>query len=173
LEAGDVVTAVDGKPVVTSQELKDEIREKKIGQNVTLAVSRLANEAVKQLKISVKMRELPDKIMLASNSESNSAHTNGSGNLGFTVKALTKDLADELNIEMTEGVVVSSVERNGLAARVDIKPGDIVTKVNRHPVANPKQFREVTKALDTKNGVIVNVISGGTARFEILKDGEE
>jgi hypothetical protein len=31
----------------------------------------------------------------------------------------------------------------------------------------------VTKNLDTKSGVIVNIISEGTARFEILKDGEE
>ena len=39
-----VVTAIDGKPVVSSQELKDEIRGKKAGQNVVLGVSRMSNE---------------------------------------------------------------------------------------------------------------------------------
>ena len=68
----------------------------------------------------------------------------------MTVKALTKDLADELGVDMTEGVVVNSVDKNGLAAKADIKPGDIITKVNRRPVSNPKQFREATKNVDTE-----------------------
>src|SRR6266542_2542998 len=40
LKAGDVITAVDGKPVVTAQQHKDEIRGKVIGPTVVLAVDR-------------------------------------------------------------------------------------------------------------------------------------
>jgi serine protease Do len=177
LEAGDVVTAIDGKPVTTSQELKDEIRGKKAGQSVVLAVSRITNEngktANKQLKISVKPGEWMETTTQVVKAENKSAKPAGSGSLGMTVKTLTKDLADELGVEMTEGVVVSSVDKNGLAARADIKPGDIITKVNRRSIANPKQFRDATKNADTKNGVVVNVISDGSSRFEVLKDGEE
>jgi serine protease Do len=176
LEASDVVTAIDGKPVTTSQELKDEIRGKKAGQNVVLTVSRGMNEngksSNKQLKISVKPGEFPDKTTLIANAEGNSTRANGEVNLGLNVKALTRDLADELGVDMTQGVAVSSVDKDGLAARAGIKPGDIITKVNRRTVTNPKQFREALKNADTKKGVILNVISEGTARFEILKEGE-
>ena len=175
LEPGDVVTAVDGRPVTTSQELKDEIRGKKAGQNVKLAVSRSdgGKSANKQLTIVVKPGEWNDNPTEVAKAESNSAHPGNGGDLGVTVKALTKDMADELGVDMTEGVVVSSVDRKGLAAKADIKPGDIITKVNRRPVTNPKQFREATKNVDTKNGVLLNIISGGTARFEILKEEEQ
>ncbi len=36
----DMITAVDSKPVATAQQLKDEIRKKKVGQNVVLEVYR-------------------------------------------------------------------------------------------------------------------------------------
>ena len=120
----------------------------------------------------MKPGEFPDKASLIANAEGNSGHAGGEGNLGLTVKALTRDLADELGVDMTQGVVVSSVEKDGLAARAEIKPGDIITKVNHRSVSNPKQFREALKNTDTKKGVILNVISEGTARFEILKVGE-
>jgi serine protease Do len=177
LEAGDVVTAVDGKPVMTSQELKDEVRGKKAGQNVILAVSRITNEngktQSKQLKITVKPGEWSDNPTEMAKAENDSANAGNGGDLGMTVKALTKDLADKLGVEMTQGVVVSSVDKNGLAAKADIKPGDIITKVNRRAVTNLKQFRDATKNVDTKTGVVINVISEGTARFEILKEEEK
>ena len=177
LEAGDVVTAVDGKAVMTSQELKDEVRGKKAGQNVILAVSRITNEngktQNKQLKITVKPGEWTDNPTEMAKAEKDSAHAGNGGDLGVTVKTLTKDLADELGVEMTQGVVVSSVDKNGLAAKSDIKPGDIITKVNRRAVTNPKQFRDATKNVDTKSGVVINVISDGNARFEILKEAEQ
>ena len=176
LEAGDVVTAIDGKPVVTSQELKDAIRGKKAGSNVVLAISRMNDNGKpggeKQLKISVKPGEFPDKATMIANAEGNSTRANGEANLGLNVKALTRELADELGVDMTQGVAVSSVDKDGLAARVGIKPGDIITKVNHRTVSNPKQFREALKNADTKKGVILNVIGEGTSRFEILKEGE-
>jgi serine protease Do len=177
LEAGDVVTAIDGKAVATSQELKDEIRGKKAGQNVVLAVARVINDngksSDKHLKIVVQPGEWSDKSTLVANAAGNSSHAAGQANLGFAIKPLTKELAEELGIDMARGVAVGSVEKDGLADRAGIKPGDIITKMNGRAVSNPKQFREAIKNSDPKKGVIVNLISEGTARFEILKDGEE
>jgi len=177
LEAGDVVTAVDGKPVTTSQQLKDEIRGKKAGRDVILAVSRITKEggkrADKHLKIAVKPGEWDESPAVTAKADTNPGQTGLSANLGLNVKSLTRELANELGVEMAEGVVVNSVERNGLADRRGIKPGDIVTKVDRSNVSNPKQFREAIRNGDTKKGVILNIIIEGMSRFEILKDGEE
>ncbi len=48
LHAADVITAVDGKAVATSQQLKDEIRAKKIGTDVTLDIYRKAPDGYRQ-----------------------------------------------------------------------------------------------------------------------------
>ena len=67
LRPADVVTAVDGKPVVTSQQLKEEIRSKKAGQNITLTVFRKGE----LIKLQVKPGEWTEK-SLADNGNGNS-----------------------------------------------------------------------------------------------------
>jgi S1-C subfamily serine protease len=69
-----------------------------------------------------------------------------------------------------EAVVASGV---GVAARSMIKPGDIVTDVNQRKVSGPRTFRELLKGANLKKGVLLNLISGNTSRFEILKEVDE
>src|SRR5947207_14831753 len=56
LKPADVITAVDGKPTLTVQQLRSEIRTKPIGQSVTLDVVR----ADKHIKAKVRPGEVPD-----------------------------------------------------------------------------------------------------------------
>ncbi len=76
-------------------------------------------------------------------------------------------------MELTEGVIVSNVDKDGLAERNGIKKGDIITSIDHQPVTNSKQFREAVKNVDVKHGVVVSLISQGTPRFEILKENGE
>ncbi len=168
LRAGDVITAVDGKPVTTSPQLKSEIRSKKISQAVTLDVYRNG----KTIKVQVKTDAWPDEsTMLAG--KRNPAPEESPRDLGLTVKTLTKELADQFGVERIEGVIVTEVEAGSIAARKGIQAGDIITDVNKKPITTAKQFREAMKAADPKKGVIVNFTSRGTSRFEILKESGE
>jgi serine protease Do len=170
LKPSDIITAVDGRRVATSQELKNEFRGKKIGSTVTLDVARLEGASkVKNLKIKVRAEEWPDENIPVANQR----REGGAGftaNLGVTVKTLTRDLAKQYGVEMTDGVLVTEVETDGPAARSGIKSGDIITEVNHQRVISPKQFRDAIKNADAKKGVIINLTSGDTSRFEILKD---
>ena len=91
-------------------------------------------------------------------------------NFGITVRTLTRDLAKQYGVEMTNGVIVTEVETDSTAARTGLRSGDVITEVNHLNIATPKQFREAIRNGDSKKGVVVNLISGGTSRFEILKD---
>ena len=168
LRAGDVITAIDGKPVITSPQLKSEIRSKKIGQPINLDVYRNG----KNLKVKVKTDAWPDETASVAKGE-NSAPDDPSRNLGLTVKTLTRELADQFGVEKIEGVIVTEVEAGSIAARKAIEPGDIITEVNQKAVTTTKQFREAIKATDQKKGVIINFTSHGTSKFEILKDTGE
>jgi serine protease Do len=169
LRPADVVTAIDDKKIVTSQQLKDEIRTKKIDREVTLDVIRLG----KNIKVKVKPGEWVDK-NAATQAKAATAHDTGStGGLGLTVKPITRDLADQYSVEMTEGVIVTGVDKKGLAAKSGIKPGDVISSVNQQPVTTLKQFQDAVKNADIKKGVIINLVSEGTAKFEILKEGAD
>ena len=170
LRPADVITAVDGHAVTTAQELKNEIRNKTIGKPVTLDVNRNGNA----LKLAVKPGPWND-----GNGESQTrpvvAREGDEPNrLGLAVQPLTPALAEQFGVTAnTPGVLVTSVERGGLAARAGIAPGDIITEVARQPVTNPREFRAAVQQADAKKGVLLNLISGKTSRFEILKDGNE
>jgi serine protease Do len=167
LKPSDVITAVDGKPVASAQQLKNEIRGKRIGDTVVLDIHR----AGKNIKVKVKPGAFPDDTILVANKRPSPAEEpESSSKFGLKVGAITSDLAEQYGIGKSDGVVITEVERGSVAERKGLGPGDIITEVNHKPVTSPKQFREVLKSLDPKKGVIVNFISGGTSKFEILKE---
>jgi serine protease Do len=169
LRPTDVITAVDGKTVSTPQDLRGEVRGKKIGQPLTLDVMR--NGKSMQVKIKpAEWVETPNPVELARN---NSPRQEDRVALGLTVHALTRDVAKQFGAEMTEGVIVMSVDRGTPASRLGIRPGDIITAVNQQSVTSPKQFREASKAGSLKKGIVLNLVRGKTARFEVLKQGDE
>ncbi len=172
LKAGDIITAVDGKPVKTSRELKDEISYKKVGQSVTLDVARVdAGGKIKNLKIKVKTDAFPgEETADAGKTNKSSPSSAEPTGFGLTVRPLTPALADEYGIETKTGVLVTAVAPDSPAADQGIKPGDVVTEINRVPVATLKQFRDAMKSTDPKKGVSINFITKGTSRFEILKE---
>jgi len=166
LHAGDIVTAVDGAPVSTPQQLRGEIRHKRAGQVVTLDVYRKDGS----IQVKVSPGEWPlEPASAVARVKNNPSSEMASEGLGLTIHALTREIADRFAVSMTEGVIVVGVEKNTVAARKGIKPGDIITAVDQKPVRNPKQFREALKKADLKKGIPINVVSGDTARFEVLK----
>ncbi len=168
LKPADVITAVDGKAISTVQQFRNEIRIKPIGVPVSLDVFRQG----KKIKVSVKPGTWAENETAATTTPT-AAPDETTNSLGLTVQALTHELADQFLATMTPGVIVTAVERGGLAARSRIKPGDIITEVNQSPVTNPREFRAALKTADPKKGIILNLVSDKTSRFEILKDGEE
>jgi len=137
---------------------------------VTLDVARLEGASrLKNLRIKVQADEWPDDTMPVANRQREITAGTPS-NLGVAVKTLTRDLAKQYGVEMRDGLVVTDVDSDSSAARGGIKPGDVITEINHQSVTTPKQFREALKNADGKKGVFINLISGGTSRFEILKD---
>jgi serine protease Do len=171
LEYGDIIATVEGQPVATAQQFRGEIRGRKIGQPVTLDVYRSDPTGHgKMIRVEVKPTEWVEQpLVLASAPRSPNENAVAVG-LGVTVHPLTQELAKQFGINRTDGVVVVAVDKSTPAARQKIKPGDIITSVNQQAVASPRQFRDALKGADLKKGVAVKLLSGGTARVEVLKE---
>ena len=172
LQPTDVITAVDGHSVATAQQLRGEIRNKKIGADVMLDVFRDG----KHLKVKVQPGEWVEKtetetpVVEIKHVASKETATNY---LGLTVQRLTRELAEQFDVDLINGVIVMAVEKNSLAEREGIKAGDVITEINHREIKDPRQFREAIKSADFKKGVIFNLINSESTRFEILKDGKE
>lgn len=69
------------------------------------------------------------------------------GRLGVAIQPLTPDLAQTFGLESTNGVLISSVEANGPAARAGLKSGDVVLEYDGQPITGTAQLpRLVTRA---------------------------
>lgn len=172
LRAGDIIGVVDGRPVATVAQLRGEVRGKKLGVPVTLDVFRPdASFHVKALKLTIVPRPWPQETPVGETSEP--APVDNTFGLGFTVQNLTRELAEEYDVDPLPGVIVTGVQEDGIADRKGLKPGDVITGLNQKPVSNRKQFRDALKAVDLKKGVMLNMVSDGASKFEVLKkEGE-
>ena len=94
--------------------------------------------------------------------------------IGVTVHNLTHELADHYNVDVTtDGVVVVGVEKGSVAARKGIKPGDVISSVNKQAVTSHKDFQDALRQADLKKGITVKVVSGRKSRSEVLKEDTE
>ena len=161
----DIITAVDGEPVATPQQLRGAIRGKKIGEPITLDVYREG----KMIPVKVSPTEWPEPPVEVTAARAAAPNKAVPAGLGITVKPLTASLALQLGSAATEGVIIATIDKNSPAARAGLKPGEIITAIDQQPIGNRKQFQTAIEKADLKKGVLVTLLSGNTARFEILK----
>jgi serine protease Do len=133
---GDVITSFNGHAVTTSKDLSRIVAATPVGETVTV---RLIREG-KELNLSAKIGEMEE----ATEKTAKAATHN---TIGLSVQNLTPQIASELGIQETAGVVVTGVEPGGAAAEAMIQAGDILREVNRKPIKNAADFaRKIDQA---------------------------
>jgi Do/DeqQ family serine protease len=163
----DVITQVDGTTVETDSQLQHEILKKKVGQNVELTVWRKGQT----MKVPVKTGELPNEIARASNEPIKPAQPKQEdvGKFGLQVQDLTKEVAERLHLGVQQGVIVTDVSDNSIAAQQNIQREDIITEVDGKPVNNVASFGEALTKADPKRGVLLYLDRKGSKTFAVLK----
>jgi serine protease Do len=171
LKPADIITAVDGHPVATSQQLRYEIRSKPLGKEVVLDVYRKD----RSLKVKVRPEAWPESNEVAATPRRRTAPAAVESEkiLGLTVQSLTPELAKKFELQARSGVVVTEVADASPAADKELKAGDVITEIDHQPVRNLRDFREAMKNADAHKGVVVNYLRGGAGRFVILKNSGE
>jgi len=97
--------------------------------------------------------------------------------IGISVQTLTPDLANQFGFEGAKGVLVTAVDANGLAAKARPAPiarGDLITEINRTPVASVADARKAVadarKAREKTLLILVRAREG--ARYVVVDLGQ-
>lgn len=169
LRPADVITEVAGRRVVTSQQLINEVRSKKIGAPLKLTVYRKG----KEMDVTVKPDVRPEaKELFAMSQGGGSRRPSGPGRekeLGLVVEQLSERQARQYGVDGKGGVLVAEVEDGSVAAERGISPGDVITEINRKEVTTVGDLREALRDADLEDGVVVHFVSDGTSKFRVLK----
>jgi len=122
LRVGDVVTAVDGKTVFDPAGLSFRVATRPLGGTVALTVVRPKGNA----ELLIALKPAPEKPR-RNVSLLQDAHLFQ----GATIGNLSPAFADEIGIDsMARGVIVLKIAPGSRAARLRLKPGDIVLRIN-------------------------------------------
>jgi serine protease Do len=167
LRPGDVITQVDSTPVATDTQLQHEILKKKIGQKIELTVWRNG----RTLKLPVTTGELPNEIARASNEPARPPQERQQevGKFGLQVQELSKEMVQRFKLGVQNGVIVTDVADNSLAAQQGIEREDVITEVDGKPVTDVKSFRDALNKSDPKKGVLLYLDRKGAKTFAVLK----
>ena len=138
LKADDVVVGVDGRTIEDNGDLSRYIASKAPGTTVNLRVLRGAAEQT----IAVTLGTFPEE---TADTDSESANR---GQLGMTLRNLTPDMAERLELPRgSKGVLVTAVEAGEAAEEAGLSRGDVIVSVNGAAVGAVSDFeREIDRA---------------------------
>lgn len=153
IEVGDVVLAVDGQQVRTSNDLQNEIVLRRAGDKVKLTIWRNG----KQLYKTVTLRSLDGDGSFADVKSGDSRPTNSTTpedfkNLGFTVSPLTTAQRSEYDTD--NGVLVTKVENRGPMSRRGLRPNSVILKADGKVVDSPSDLKRILASKKVGDGVL-------------------
>jgi len=158
LKRGDIITAIDGRDVNTHDEVVRLISSKGPGSKVRLTVLRGGQEM--SVTASLGDREEGMGVSRAAGSGGDSPKDSNETKLGITVEDLTPPILQELGLGSdTDGVVVTRVSRVSEAAEKGIGDGDVITEVNRVPVAGLSDYRREIRKVNPGGLVVLYIIT--------------
>jgi serine protease Do len=159
LRAGDIITAIDGKPISSAADVIDTVSARSIGSKVGVQVLREG----KPENVRVALGELP--------SPDSEVAVDEAGSAGMALQTVTPELAQSLGLPAeTHGAAVTDVSTGSPAARAGVKPGDVVVEVDRQPVATAKAAATAVQQPRAK-GHLVRVLGEHGSRFVTLPTG--
>jgi serine protease Do len=157
IQQEDIILEFNGQKVDSINGLRNQVSMIEPGSKVNITVHRNG----RKLKKTVTIKPHPD----AAAGPGTLAHT-----LGLEVDPLDEKLAQQLNYQNEAGVVVKRVETGSPAAKVGIKPGALIVRVNRTPVTTPDEFyNALEEAAKISDRVLLLVRQGQAMRFVSLK----
>jgi serine protease Do len=164
IQAGDVIIAVDGTPVRDARDLARQIGAMSPGATVRLTVLQKGQEKT----ISVTLGELPNEREARATPESREQNGLALPRLGLTLAPAT-----EVAGSGSEGVVVTQVEPDGVAAEHGFKAGDVILEVAGRKVTSPSEIRVAVgnAQREGKRTVLIRVKSGEGTKFVALRLG--
>jgi serine protease Do len=159
LRPGDVILEINEKSIKDTHQLLILIASFHIGDKVRVKVLRDGQE--KTFHVTVAERRDRPEI----------ARETGDGrtSFGMTVQDLTPQIARQLGIPQTKGVVVTDIEEGSPADEVGIQSRDIILQINKVNVGSLKDYqREIAKPA-AKNSILLLIKRGKTTYYVAIR----
>jgi serine protease Do len=159
LKRGDVIVAVEGKPIRSGDELVAIVSESDVGRKLNVEYLRDGKRGTAQVEVGDRSKIIGEARGGAEEEGGEGSGEEGGGILGVTVKNLSRDqaqdLADQLHLEGRQGVLVTDVQAGSFASDLGVQHGDVILSINKHTVASLEDFNRLQSQLKSGNDVVL------------------
>ncbi len=159
LKSGDLIIEYQGRTVTDLSDFRNRVALTPPESKANIRIIR--NEEEKQL--SLKIGKLREEHLVQKGSPQKTEE------LGITVQTLTPALAEQFDIQIRKGVVVTAVSPGAIADKAGIQPGTVILQVDRSPVNSASEFRKAVKNRKSKKQIMLLVRERGISRFVVLR----
>ena len=159
LEAGDIITRVDGRTIERAGELPRIVGEIKPGTKSRLTVFRRGQSR----ELTVTVAEFPDERPARATAPDAQAPTKSA--LGLVVTDLGDAQKRELRVK--GGVRVESAD--GAAARAGLRAGDVILSIDNAEVTDARQFQALAAKAEKSRSVSVLVRRGEWVNYVVIR----
>ena len=160
LKDGDVIVAVNGKPVHDGGELVNTVTTTPVGTALNLTVVRSGKRDNYKVVVGNLAQIFPDKFGAGDESAS-ARQEGGAASFGMQIQNLTDQRREQMGLKEQGGVLVTSVETNSFAEDIGLRQGDVLLSINNHPINTTDDVMKIKGTMKPGDAVAFRVMSKG------------
>jgi serine protease Do len=169
MKEGDVITAINGKPISDGNQLIGTVTSTQLGSSLNITVERDGKRHDLKVVVADLAQIFPEQYGNG-REESTKNGEPTTVKFGMQIQSLTEQQADRLGVKQKGGVQVMSVEPSSFAEDIGLLPGDVIVSVNRQPVNSTEDITKFSNTLKPGDAVQFRVLYKGrnndwSARF--------
>lgn len=162
LKVGDTITSIDGKKVTKGSELVADIAARKPGSKI--AVGFIRNGKTQETSVTIADRAKLFAARLGDDQGNDDENSPKPSKFGVTVRKVTPEMADRLDIPSGKGVIVQDVKPGSFAEDVNLGRGDIILEINKQPVNSEEEFSRIESSMKSGQDVVFLVRPRGSGK---------
>ena len=158
LKAGDVIVALNGKPVRNGGELVDTVTSTAVGSPLSVTVFRESKKQDFKVVVGDLAQIFPDRF--GEGKEADTSKQEGTqARFGITIENLTDARRKNLGLKEEGGVLISQVESGSFAEDIGLTARDVLLSINRQPVNSVDDVKRIQSTIKP----------GDAAAFRVLR----
>lgn len=159
IQAGDVVTSVNGKPVKTGSDLVDPITQTAVGNKVHLVFMRGGVQHEADPVVEDRAKLFPDRVLSYEEEQAPAKPTQVvPADLGMRVEDIGANGTRRSDFKSNHGAVVAAVDPATFAEDAGFLRGDLIQEINQKPVNSAAEYRGIMGALKPGQDVVFKVL---------------
>jgi S1-C subfamily serine protease len=164
LKPGDILLEFEGRPMEGPGDLQRAVGF--FSPDRTAKVKILRDQTEKMLEI--KIGQAPDERQAQ---QQRPGQGRAKSMLGLEVRPVTPEIARQLNLRSTDGVIVFRVDDGSPAAEAGVQRGNVVKQLNSQPVKTMADFEKLTREIKEGDNLTILIQRGAMSLYVAFRVG--